>query len=231
MPKKTILLQIYTSLVEVYGPQNWWPADTPFEVMVGAILTQNTSWTGVEKAIDNLKEMDALSPGVLVEMDIDRLEQAVRPSGYFRQKADRLQVLSRFVLDEYGGDLKAMGSTATRELRQQLLDLKGVGPETADSILLYSLGHPIFVVDAYTVRLFTRLGLLDGMGGERTKYHDLQAMFMDNLETDLALFNEYHGLIVVHGKERCRKNRPLCDDCPLIDQCRLNFKFQISNFK
>ena len=220
MKKNKILLNIYETLLNEYGSQNWWPADTPFEVMVGAILTQNTSWIGVEKAIANLKEIDAISPGALLEMDLQHLERAVRPSGYFRQKAERLQVLSRFLLDKYGGDLSSMSSLSTGQLREELLALKGVGPETADSILLYALGHPMFVIDAYTVRLFSRLGLLAGLGDEKVKYHDLQALFMDNLELDAALFNEYHALIVRHCKESCSKRAPLCEWCCLSTICK-----------
>jgi endonuclease-3 related protein len=220
------LKQIFKTLYHVYGSQNWWPADTPFEVMVGAILTQNTSWTGVEKAIINLKEIDALSPEVLHKMDRHHLEQAVRPSGYFRQKAERLQILSRFLLEQYGGDFSSMSSLPTEQLREELLALKGIGPETADSILLYALGHPVFVVDAYTVRLFSRLGLLEGLGGEKVKYHDLQALFMDTVELDAALFNEYHALIIRHCKERCTKRVPLCEGCCLVEKCGLGSKIQ-----
>jgi endonuclease-3 related protein len=213
------LEQIFKTLHQAYGPQYWWPADTPFEVMVGAILTQNTSWTGVEKAIANLEKIDALSPAAIQQTERHNLEQAVRPSGYFRQKAERLQILSSFLLEQYGGDLSFMSSQSTEQLRDELLSLKGVGPETADSILLYALGQPIFVIDAYTVRLFTRLGLLDGMGQEKVKYHDLQALFMDNLELDAVLFNEYHALIIRHCKERCTKRVQLCEGCCLKDIC------------
>ena len=226
MSSLTLIKKIYDQLFAAYGHQEWWPADTPFEVMVGAILTQNTSWAGVEKAIINLKEMDALSPEVLQKMDRHHLEQAVRPSGYFRQKAERLQILSRFLLEQYGGDFSSMSSLPTEQLREELLALKGIGPETADSILLYALGHPIFVVDAYTVRLFSRLGLLEGLGGEKVKYHDLQALFMDTVELDAALFNEYHALIVVHSKRTCSKRAPRCGDCPLIEMCAWEFQIQ-----
>lgn len=222
MPDINPFQKIFRILLAEYGPQSWWPADTPFEVMVGAILTQNTSWAGVEKAIANLKVADALSSEAILEMDLHDLEQVVRPSGYFRQKAERLKMLSCFLLDEHGNDIPSMSRLPTDALREQLLALKGVGPETADSILLYALGHPAFVIDAYTVRLFSRMGLCD----EYVKYHDLQAHFMDNLDKNAAFYNEYHALIVTHSKRTCTKRAPRCGGCPLLEMCAWGSKNQ-----
>jgi endonuclease-3 related protein len=217
-----LLIQIFDRLLTAYGPQSWWPADTPFEMMVGAILTQNTAWTSAEKAISNLKTEISLTPEEIGGMDPDRLQEAVRPSGYFRQKAERLHVLSRFVLDRYDGKLSEVRKVSTGNLREQLLSLKGIGPETADSILLYALERPVFVIDAYTVRLFSRLGFC----GEKVKYDGAQALFMDNLEPDTTLFNEYHALIVVHSKRTCSKRAPRCGDCSLYDMCAWESKTQ-----
>lgn len=209
------LQQIYETLYKTYGPQSWWPADTPFEVMLGAILTQNTAWTNVERAIAGLREVSDLTPEGVLSLTPDRLEEVIRPSGYFRQKAKRLKIFCHFYLEEYGGDFEQMKSVHVQKLRQQFLDLHGIGPETADSILLYALDRPIFVVDAYTNRLFSRLGLCD----ENAKYDDIQTLFMENLEPNAPMFNEYHALIVKHGKERCRTKVPLCDECTLRDFC------------
>ncbi len=221
------LNKIYITLLHSYGPQFWWPADSPFEVMVGAILTQNTAWSNVEKAIAGLKGSGVLTPEGLLEIPANRLQSAIRPSGYFRQKAQRLQRLCRFLVHEYGGDLASMESVPLQELRRQLLDLKGIGPETADSILLYALGRPVFVVDAYTVRLFSRLGLC----AEKEKYGTVQALFMNNLPHEERLFNEYHALIVKHSKSTCKKRSPLCESCPLAVLCSWRFKIQDPRFK
>lgn len=221
------LQQIFENLLNEYGSQSWWPADSPFEVMVGAILTQNTAWSSVEKAIAGLKDVCEMTPGSLLSVPLEDLEQAIRPSGYFRQKAERLQTLCRFLNREYGGDPGSMEPVPTLTLRRQLLDLKGVGPETADSILLYALDRAVFVVDAYTVRLVSRLGLC----GEDAGYREVQAVFMDSLVPDTGMFNEYHALIVRHGKERCRKRDPVCGGCALGGMCVFNLRSQISNLR
>lgn len=210
-PKNSILLEIYERLYRELGPSHWWPGDTPFEIMVGAILTQNTAWTNVERAIERLKAEGALSAEVL-----DRVEEAVladwiRPAGYFRIKAHRLKGFIRFFITEYQGRIENMQAHPPDLLRRHLLEVNGIGPETADSILLYALGLPTFVVDTYTYRIFSRHLLIDGDMG----YDDLQAYFMDHLPLDPQLFNEYHALLVRLGKEYCRKKNPRCEPCPL----------------
>jgi endonuclease-3 related protein len=202
-------MTIYQRLLDRYGAQHWWPADTPFEVMVGAVLTQNTAWSNVEKAIDNLKSMNGLSLDSLLAMPRERLAALIRPAGYFNVKAQRLLSLCRF-LQQYP-DLEALD---TEPLRKRLLSVHGVGPETADDILLYAFNRPVFVIDAYTRRLFSRLGLIDHDYG----YETLRAGIEAALQRDSSLFNEYHALIVVHAKAHCRTN-PLCADCPLVELC------------
>ena len=216
-----LLKAIYETLYNTYGPQSWWPADSPFEVMLGAILTQNTAWTNVEKAMAGLRISCELTPEGILSLSQDLLEEAIRPSGYFRQKASRLRGFCRFLLDEYGSDLTGMAPVPTGQLRENLLALHGIGPETADSILLYALDRPVFVVDAYTFRLFSRLGLC----AENAKYDDIQALFIENLEPDVRMFNEYHALIVKHAKEICRKRNPHCDKCALTTICGFNSRF------
>jgi len=197
-------------LLDRFGHQKWWPGETPLEVMVGAVLTQNTNWTNVEKAIQNLRAKNLLSLEALNGMPIQALAQEIRPAGYYNVKAKRLKNLVRFVSLRYDGSLEALSCEAMGSLREGLLSVNGVGPETADSILLYALERPVFVVDAYTHRILLR----HGMAVEQMAYHELQELFVDSLPEDLALFNEFHALIVRAGKEYCKK-RPLCSDCPL----------------
>ena len=208
------LLAIYERLLARYGPQHWWPGRTPFEVVVGAILTQSTAWANVARAISNLEAAVALSPGTLQALPLEHLEELVRPSGYYHAKARKLRAFTTLLAEEYGGELEPLLALPGPELRRRLLDTYGIGPETADSICLYAAGVPYFVVDAYTRRVFARLGLV----AERVGYPELQALFMDNLPADVPLFNEYHALIVRHGKEVCRK-RPRCAGCTLADLC------------
>lgn len=207
---KEKLVQIYNLLLERYGHLHWWPAETPFEVCVGAILTQNTNWVNVEKAISNLKREGVLSPVALRDLPVERLAELIRPAGYFNVKSVRLKGFISWLYDNYGGSVEGMAGVEWPELRSELLTVKGIGPETADSIVLYACGKPSFVVDAYTKRLLTALGIITGMEG----YEEVRALFMDNLPRDVALFNEYHALIVHHAKEHCRK-RPLCLGCHL----------------
>lgn len=207
-----MLKKVYKKLYQAYGPQQWWPGDTPFEVIIGAILTQNTNWTNVEKAIINLKKAGILSPPELRNIDQDSLAELIRPSGYFNIKANRLKNFIHFLFEQFNGNLDAMFSADMKKVRNQLLQVKGIGPETADSILLYAGNYPLFVVDAYTKRIFSRLTILD----EEHTYHQVQDYFMAHLEEDAQLYNEYHALIVRHGKEHC-KTRPLCKACPLLD--------------
>lgn len=211
MTKASTPKDVYQALFDAYGPRNWWPADTPFEVMLGAILTQNTAWNNVERAIVSLKAVAPLEPERILNLDEETLQDAIRPSGYFRQKERRLRLLCRYIMERYDGDIAGMERVDTEALRGELLGLNGIGPETADSILLYAFNRPVFVVDAYTVRLMDRLGLLEGSGG----YNEVQELFTESLEPDTAMYNEYHALIVIHGKERCRKRAPLCEGCPL----------------
>lgn len=178
--------------------------------MVGAVLTQNTNWGNVERAIHNLKQKKVLSLRALHQMPASTLAGLIRPAGYFNVKASRLKNLVAFIVDEYQGSLKKMSGQQGVILRQQLLGVNGIGPETADSILLYALEKPVFVIDAYTRRILSRHGLID----PRADYHALQEVFMNNLKSDLAFFNEYHALIVRLGKDFCRP-RPRCASCPL----------------
>jgi len=205
------LLDIYRTLLDFFGPQHWWPGETPFEVAVGAILTQNTSWSNVERAIASLKAAGCLDTARLHEIDTAELEKLIRPTGYFRVKAKRLKNFIHWLCDEYGGDLRNLEAISTTRLRAELLSISGIGPETADSILLYALNRPIFVVDTYTARVMVRHGLIDPEGLD---YHQLHDLFMSNLEPDAALFNEFHALLVMTGKDYCKPN-PRCAPCPL----------------
>jgi endonuclease-3 related protein len=207
---KTLLMDIYDRMYQAYGPQHWWPGETAFEMMVGAILTQNTSWMNVEKAIDVLKRKGVLTPEGLRQLKKPALASMIRPSGYYRIKADRLRAFIDFLWEDYGGNIRRMGMKPLNELRQQLLQVKGVGPETADSILLYGLKKPVFVIDAYTKRILSRHGIIS----EKASYDETQKLFMDHLPQDERLFNEYHALIVRVGKTLCKKT-PKCGICPL----------------
>ena len=193
------------------GPMRWWPAQTPFEVIVGAILTQSTAWGNVERAIANLRSAGMLTPAAILRVPLPRLAALVRPSGYFRQKAKKLKAFVRFLQDEYRGSLKRMFHTPTLELREKLLSVHGIGPETADSILLYAGNHPVFVVDAYTHRILGRHGITDG----KPDYEKVRAFIESSIPRRPALFNEFHALIVNTGKNWCRKSAPRCEECPL----------------
>ena len=208
------LRDVYRRLRLHYGPQHWWPADSPFEVMVGAVLTQSTSWTNVEKAIDSLKAADALSPQAIRRMSQDELARTIYSAGFHNSKARKLKALADYLGDRFGDDLDAMRRVDPAGLRAELLDVHGVGDETADAILLYALGMPSFVIDAYTRRLFSRLGIRP----ERDRYEDYKRMFEDSLESDPRTYDEYHALIVTHGKSVCTK-RPKCGDCCLFEIC------------
>lgn len=208
------LLAIYDLLLDRYGPRHWWPAESPFEVCVGAILTQNTNWGNVEKAITNLKREGLLSPEALRDLPAEHLAETIRPAGYYNLKSARLKDFVGYLFARYGGSLERMFAGEWRELREELLGVRGIGRETADSILLYAGGKPTFVVDAYTKRLFSALGLVNS----RADYETVRALFMDNLPDDVRLFNEYHALIVEHCKEHCRKT-PRCAGCGLHLLC------------
>ena len=206
------LKKIYKKLFTAFGPQHWWPGDTPFEVIVGAILTQNTAWKNVEKAIHNLKKAKVLQPKKMHDLSERELAKLIRPAGYFNIKAKRLKHFLNYLFDRYGGRLDRMFRKRTDALRRELLSVNGIGPETADSILLYAGNHPVFVVDAYTKRIFSRHQIIK----EDTDYHDIQKLFVDNLPHDVKIFNEYHALIVSIGKDFCRNRKPLCSRCPLM---------------
>jgi len=204
------LLRIYRSLLSHFGPQHWWPAETRFEVIVGAILTQNTAWSNVERAIGNLKAAHAMGPEGLRNLPLPRLLQAIRPSGYFNIKAARIQHFLDFLYGPYQGNLEALLRLPTDLLREELLHIRGIGPETADSIILYAAERPLFVIDAYTLRVMTRHGHFpEGIG-----YEEAQHWFMRLLPPQVDLFKEYHALLVAVGKRYCR-TRPYCQGCPL----------------
>ncbi len=211
MSRAAILMRMFHAMLGALGPSRWWPGETPFEVAVGAILTQNTNWGNVEKAIANLKSHDALTAQALYAMPVATLETCLRPAGYFRLKTQRLRNFLVFLKNEAGFDLDALANRSTDDLRHKLLAVKGIGPETADSILLYALNRPVFVVDAYTARIMGRHGLV----AEDVDYHGLQSIFVDAMPQDAALFNEYHALIVRTGKDYCAKKKPRCQGCPL----------------
>lgn len=205
-----ILKKIYKALYHAFGPQHWWPGDTPFEIAVGAILTQNTNWGNVEKAINNLKKEKALNAKTIREMPVNRLAALIRPAGYFNIKAKRLKAFINFLVNDYNGSMSKMKNEDMYTLRKKLLSVNGIGPETADSILLYALDKPIFVIDAYTKRVLSRHGIMD----HDKSYESFHKLFHSILKKDVHMFNEYHALFVRLGKVYC-KTRPLCEKCPL----------------
>ncbi|TWT39108.1 endonuclease III domain-containing protein [Blastopirellula retiformator] len=206
------LLDVYDRLLAHYGPQAWWPGDSRLEIMVGAILTQNTSWRNVEKAILNLKEEGLFDPFKLQETPQEGLAEIIRPAGYYRLKAKRLQNLMRYVVETHHGDLDAMFACSLSALREDLLALNGIGPETADAILLYAGELPTFVVDTYTARVLKRHGWIE----QEADYHQIQDLLVSELPQEVPLYNEYHALLVRVGNAHCRKT-PKCDTCPLCE--------------
>jgi endonuclease-3 related protein len=211
-PPRRDLRRVYERLLAAYGPQRWWPGDSPFEVMVGAVLTQNTAWRNVERAIANLKAAEALTPSAVVALPHADLAALIRPAGYFNVKARRLQAFCRFVVEAGGG--AALAGLPTEALRRELLAVHGIGPETADDMLLYAFGRPVFVIDAYTRRLLGRLGLASGEEGYETLRHGIEGA----LGPDAQLFNELHALVVHHAKVACGA-RPRCMGCCLRRIC------------
>jgi len=205
------LLKIYKKLYQTFGPQHWWPGETPFEIAVGAILTQNTNWGNVEKAIDNLKKQNALSARVIHKMPVRLLSELIRPTGYFNIKAKRLKAFIDFLMNDYHGSMKKMKNEYLYLLREKLLSINGIGPETADSIILYALSKPVFVIDTYTKRVLSRHGIMN----HEKSYDEFQELFHSSLKKDMKLFNEYHALFVRVGKTFCKKKKPLCELCPL----------------
>ncbi|MGC2423606.1 MAG: deoxyribonuclease V [Nitrospirota bacterium] len=210
-PGRDDVIDIFNILLKHFGPQHWWPGETPFEVMVGAILTQNTNWTNVEKAIGNLKRAGALAPETIDAMPAAKLAELIKPSGYFNIKSKRLKSFISYFMEKYGGSIKKMKKREPSELREELLSVPGIGQETADSIMLYALDMPVFVVDAYTKRIFSRHGFFS----PDSDYIEVQKLFMDCLPKDVKLYNEYHALIVRLAKERCAKKAGECEICIL----------------
>ena len=211
---KATLLKIYERLYGAFGPRHWWPGDTPFEVAVGAVLTQNTNWLNVEKAIANLKKEKLLSARRIHGLDKGRLAQLIRPAGYFNVKAERLRAFVGFLMEQYGGSMRRMMKEDVDVIREKLFDVHGVGPETADSIILYALEKPVFVIDAYTKRVLSR----HGIGKQEDSYERFQKLFHDAFgvgDSQTPFFNEYHALFVEAGKTYCRPRNPRCDECPL----------------
>jgi len=211
MNKSKRINSFYKELYKRYGPQGWWPGHSALECILGAILTQNTSWTNAEKAIENLKKENLISMDKLALINADELAGLIRPSGYYNQKALKIKRFISFVVKNYGASLERMLYGDTYELRKELLGIKGIGPETADTILLYAGRLPVFVIDAYTYRVLSRHGLVP----EETTYGEMQELFTDSLPKDPVIFNEYHALLVKVGKEHCKKRAPVCEGCPL----------------
>lgn len=211
---KNLFVEIYDRLLEKYGFRNWWPGETPFEITVGAVLTQNTAWANVEKAILNLKSKSLLTPEGINLTEEKELAELIRPAGYYNVKAKRLKNLVRFLMDEGGGDPRNLRGRDPDLLRKSLLNISGIGHETADSILLYAIGMPFFVVDAYTRRIFGRIGLID----PRADYEVIRKTFEASIPRNVMIYNDYHAQIVEHGKRVCKKT-PHCQTCVLIDLC------------
>ncbi|HEY96201.1 MAG TPA: hypothetical protein G4O15_14830 [Dehalococcoidia bacterium] len=213
-PVQSLLEDIYRRLFEQYGPQHWWPGETPFEVMIGAVLTQSAAWKNVETAITNLKTTGLMSPAALRGKPSEEIAPLIRSTVYYNVKARKLKALVDYIGNACNDDLDRLFKKDVRQLRDELLAVWGVGEETADSILLYAANKPVFVIDAYTRRIINRIGIQP----ENDKYSAWQFLFMNNIPADIALFNEYHALLVRLGKETCRP-KPLCSSCPLFDIC------------
>ncbi len=211
MSRQALLMEMFQVMLDELGPSKWWPAETPFEVCLGALLTQNTNWSNVEKAIQGLKEKDLLHPEKILSLSDKELSELIRPVGYFRVKAGRVKSFLSFLQDEVGFDLDLFQDYPMEGLRDKLLSVRGIGPETADSMLLYAFQRPSFVVDAYTARILRRHLLIPEDAG----YHELRSFFMDVLPEDVNLYNEYHALLVRVGKGWCKKSKGLCRTCPL----------------
>ncbi len=210
------LLDVYERLLAHYGPQHWWPAEEPFEVMVGAVLTQSTAWTNVEKCINNLKKVNILYPQGIRQISERDLAELIYPCGYYNAKAKKIKALAEWFGERFHDNPDRMRAEGLEGLREELLKVYGIGEETADSILLYACVMPVFVIDAYTRRIVDRLGIQP----EDEKYRHFQALFMDNLPTEVQLFNEFHALLVALGKDICRKRSPECKECCLRKVCK-----------
>ena len=222
MTTRQELIEIYQLLYDAFGPQHWWPGDTRIEIITGAILTQNTNWTNVEKAINNLKAVDCLSAEKLHNIELSKLAELIRPAGYYNVKAKRLKNFLYWLFENYDGNLTELENLNTGQFREELLAVKGIGRETADSILLYAFERPVFVVDAYTARITIRHRLIE----PDADYEQLRYLFESNLPEDIQLFNEYHALLVRTGKEFCRP-KAKCPSCPLE---KLPHTIEVENF-
>lgn len=203
--------EVYRLLLEHFGPQNWWPGDTPLEIIIGAILTQNTNWSNASKAIDNLRDAGLLNYSTLVTLSVDEIASYIRSAGYYNLKAKRLRNLLDMIEEVYDGELERFLADQHYSCRENLLSVKGIGPETADAILLYACDHPAFVIDKYTHRVFSRHSLVD----EETDYVTMQELFLSKLPRDVHIYNEYHALIVKTATTYCKKINPMCETCPL----------------
>jgi endonuclease-3 related protein len=207
------LREAYERMLAAFGPQHWWPGESPFEIMVGAVLVQNTAWRNVERAIANLRDAAVMNPRALYDLPPAELAELIRPAGYYQVKTKRLRNLLQFIVEQYDASLEAMFRTSLQTLREQLLAVHGIGPETADAILLYAGGMPTFVVDTYAHRVLARHGWI----GYDATYDEIKDYFESELPHDAALFNEYHALLVRVGKENCKRSVPLCETCPLAE--------------
>ena len=211
------LMNIYNKLLSYFGAQHWWPAETRYEVVIGAVLTQNTSWKNVERALENLKKENLVDEKKILDVDIGKLKELIKPAGFYNIKAERLKSITKYIVDNYRTtDDLAKTEKDIKSLRNELLAIKGIGKETADSILLYALDKPIFVVDAYTRRIFSRFGITD----KNMDYDEIRLIFENNILLDLNTYKEYHALIVELGKNYCKKRNPLCNECPLHLWCK-----------
>ncbi|HIE34134.1 MAG TPA: endonuclease III domain-containing protein [Candidatus Altiarchaeales archaeon] len=213
------LMQIYQRLLERFGKQNWWPAETEFEVIVGAILTQASNWNNVERAINNLKSSNLMSAESIRKTDIEEISNLIRPVGYYNEKSRKLKIFVNFLYERYEGNLTKLFELDTEKLRRELLSVWGIGQETADSIILYAANKPTFVIDAYTKRIMSKLGFAT----EDTTYHDLKKFFELRIPNDIRIYKEFHALLVELGKNYC-KVKPRCDICPLNDMCNESTK-------
>jgi endonuclease-3 related protein len=225
------LMEIYTRLLLHFGDPDWWPGDSPFEIAVGAILTQNTSWSNVEKAIINLKDLNLLGSKEITEMDIEQIASAIKPAGYFNQKAEYLKSLSIFISRDLNGEVRSLSKFSIEEAREKLLSIKGVGRETTDSILCYAVDLPVFVVDAYTKRIFKRLEsqiISDQWGPRDPRCKNIQDMVMARTRGDSLFYNRIHALLVFLGKDHCR-SKPKCVNCPLRNMCRIGKEYAVDN--
>lgn len=207
----TTVQEAYDRLFTAYGPQGWWPGDSPFEVLIGAVLVQNTAWRNVEKALDNLRDAGCLNARRLYALPVEELAELIRPAGYYRIKAQRLRNLLQLVVERYDADLATLFAVPPDVLRNELLEVQGVGPETADAIMLYAGQIPSFVADTYAHRVLARHGWLDF----EADYTAVKEFFEERLPSDVRLYNEYHALLVRVGKEHCKSGEPKCDGCPL----------------